>query len=70
MEYRLTEEEGLCPNGHGPIKEISTEVTKELIVIPQQIKMVEHVRYVYGCEPCENENTSTPIITATLCLTA
>nr|WP_202961225.1 IS66 family transposase [Haloplasma contractile] len=66
IEYRLTEEERLCPNGHGPMKEISTEVTKELIVIPQQIKVVEHVRYVYGCEPCEKENINTPITTATM----
>ena len=43
---------------------MSTEVRQELKVIPAQVKLVKHVRYVYSCRRCEREGTSTPVITA------
>ncbi|MEA3423639.1 MAG: IS66 family transposase [Bacillota bacterium] len=43
---------------------MSKEVRKELKIIPAQVKVVEHVRYVYTCRQCEKENTKTPVITA------
>lgn len=43
---------------------MSTEVRRELKIIPTQVKVAEHVRYVYSCRNCEREGTETPIVTA------
>lgn len=64
VEYRLTEEEQACPACSEHLHEMSKEVRKELKIIPAQVKVVEHVRYVYTCRSCEKNNTSTPVITA------
>lgn len=64
VEYRLTEEEQACPACHEHLHEMSKEVRKELKVIPAQVKVVEHIRYVYACRSCEKNEISTPVITA------
>src|SRR5690554_6029071 len=64
VEYRLTEEEQNCPACDEHLHEMSKEVRKELKIIPAQVKVVEHVRYVYACRSCEKNNTRTPVITA------
>src|SRR5699024_6197501 len=40
------------------------EVRKEIEVIPAQVKVKEHVRYVYSCRHCEHNEIETPIVTA------
>lgn len=64
IEYKLSEDELECPACNGPLHEMSKEIRKELKVIPAQVKVVEHVRYVYACRHCQIEGTTTPIITA------
>ena len=64
IEYSLPEEERICPKHHTPMHEMSTEVRRELKVIPAQVKIVEHVRKVYACRPCEHNEISTTIVTA------
>jgi len=64
IEYRLPPEEQVCPNCSGPLHEMSTEVGQEPKVIPAQVKIVKHVRYIYSCRRCEREDTSTPVVTA------
>ena len=64
IEYRLDESEMLCPECNHPLHEMSKEVRKELVIIPVQVKVVEHVRYIYSCRYCEKENIKTPVITA------
>ena len=64
IEYRLEEEDKVCPACNDPLHEMSKEIRKELKVIPAQVKIVEHIRYVYACRACEKDNISTPIITA------
>lgn len=64
IEYRLPPEEQVCPNCGGPLHEMSTEVRQELKVIPAQVKIVKHVRYIYSCRRCEREDISTPVVTA------
>ena len=63
IEYRLSPEEQVCACG-GALHEMSTEVRQELKVIPAQVSVVKHVRYVYACRRCEREDIKTPIITA------
>ncbi|PAV31081.1 IS66 family transposase [Virgibacillus profundi] len=64
IEYRLSEEEQVCSCCSGALHEMSTEVRKELKIIPAQVKVVEHVRHVYSCRHCERHEIETPIVTA------
>ena len=64
IEYRLPEEEQVCSCCGGDLHEMSTEVRREIEVIPAQVKLIQHVRYVYSCRDCEKNEISTPIKTA------
>ena len=64
VEHRLSPEEQVCPECGGPLHEMSTEVRQELKIIPAQVKLVKHVRYIYSCRRCEREEVTTPVITA------
>jgi len=64
IEYRLPEHEQICPCCQGKLHEMSTQVRKEIKIIPSQVYVVEHVQYIYACRKCERENISTPIIKA------
>jgi transposase len=64
IEYRLPEEELVCDCCGGRLHEMSTEVRKELKIIPAQASVVEHIKFVYGCRDCEENEIKTPIKTA------
>jgi len=64
IEYRLTEDEQVCSCCDGKLHNMSTEVRKELKVIPAQVKVIEHIRHVYSCRHCERYEIETPIVTA------
>jgi transposase/uncharacterized coiled-coil protein SlyX len=64
IEYRLSEEEQICPCCKGTLHEMSTETRQELKLIPAQVKVVKHMRYVYACRRCEREEIHTPILQA------
>lgn len=64
IHYSLEEEEKVCPQCEYPLHEMSTEIRKELKIIPAQVKVVKHIRHVYACRQCEKNDISTPIITA------
>lgn len=66
IEYRLSYEDQVCSCCGGNLHEMSTEIRKELKIIPAEVKVVEHKRYVYGCRNCEKENITTPIVTASM----
>jgi len=63
-EYRLPEEEQICPSCSGDLHEMSGQTRREIKIIPAEAFVVEHVSYVYACRRCERESISTPIITA------
>lgn len=64
IEYRLPEEEQVCDCCGGKLHEMSKEVRREIEIIPAQVRVKEHVQYVYGCRNCEKNEISTPIVTA------
>nr|WP_231784174.1 IS66 family transposase [Lentibacillus sp. JNUCC-1] len=64
IEYRLSDEEQVCSCCGGDLHDMSTEVRKELKVIPAQVKVVEHVQHVYSCRHCERHEIETPIVAA------
>jgi transposase len=66
IEYRLSPEAQICPSCGSSLHEMSTEVRQELKIIPAQVKVVKHVRYVYSCRHCEHEELNTPVVTAAM----
>lgn len=64
IEYKLPEGEEICPVCAEPLHVMSKEVRRELVVIPAQLKVVEHVKYIYACRNCEKTDVSVPIIKA------
>jgi len=64
IEYRLPEEERICPCCQGKLHEMSTQTRREIKYIPAQYVAVHHVQFIYACRKCEQENTATPIIKA------
>ncbi|MBM7684271.1 transposase, partial [Pullulanibacillus pueri] len=66
IEHRLSDEEQVCSCCGGALHEMSTEVRREIEVIPAQAKIKKHVRYVYSCRHCEHNEIKTPIVTATM----
>lgn len=66
ISYTLSEEERSCPDCTEPLHEMSTEVRRELKIIPAQVSVVEHVRHVYSCRSCEQHGVRTPVITASM----
>jgi len=64
IEYTLPIEKQVCPECGETMHAMSKEVRRELKVIPAEVYVVEHVRYIYSCRDCERNNTSVPIIKA------
>jgi len=64
IEYRLSPEEQVCPCCNGPLHEMSKEIRQELKIIPAQVSVVKHIRYIYACRRCEREEIKTPTVTA------
>ncbi len=64
IEYRLPEDEQVCDGCGGALHEMSTELRHEVKLVPAQVKIVQHARYVYGCRNCEKNGTEVPIKTA------
>ena len=64
IEYRLPEDEQICSCCGSALHEMSTELRHEVKLIPAQVKIVQHARYVYGCRNCEKNSIEVPIKTA------
>jgi len=63
VEYYLAPEEQVCSCGSG-LHEMSKETRREIEVIPAQVNVVNHVQYVYACRRCQQEDETTPVVTA------
>ncbi|MHB9038089.1 MAG: IS66 family transposase [Armatimonadota bacterium] len=64
IEYRIPEEEQVCKQCGNPMHEMSTECREQIEIIPAQVKLIRHVRYVYGCRHCDHSGESVPIVVA------
>lgn len=62
IEYTL--EDTTCSKCGEPMHAMSKEIRKELKIIPAQVKVVEHISYVYSCRNCEKNDTEATIVTA------
>jgi transposase len=66
IEYTIPEDERVCPDCAGTLTEMSTQIRKELKIVPAQVVVVEHVQHVYSCRSCEKDGITTTIRTATM----
>ena len=64
VEHKLPEEEQICPQCNGKLHEMGYDTRRELKIVPAQVKVVEHQRYVYSCRNCEKNDVSVPIVKA------
>ncbi len=68
IEYRLPEEECICPNCQHDLHEMSVQVRRELKIVPAQVSVVEHKQFIYSCRYCEQHaddvDASVPVIKA------
>lgn len=64
IEHQLPEEEQACDICGEMMHEMTKEVRRELKIVPAQVSVVEHVKYVYACRNCEKNDITTPIKTA------
>jgi transposase len=64
VEYFLPEEEQVCSICGEHTHVMGKNVRQELKIVPAQVKVVEHVTYVYSCRNCENNGDKTPIVKA------
>jgi len=64
IEYKLPESGQSCAKCGEPLHVMSTEIRKELKVIPVQVSVVEHVKYIYACRNCQKNGIETPVVLA------
>lgn len=64
IEYTLPEEEQTCPKCESPLHVMKKEIREELVIIPAQVKVIQHVTCHYTCRNCEQNDISTPVVKA------
>lgn len=66
IDYELPENERDCPECGGPMRVMGRDSRRELVIVPAQVKIVEHRRAAYSCRHCEKHNDHTPMAKARL----
>ena len=64
IEYDLPEDEQLCPECSGALHVMGRESRREIVFIPAQAKIREHIKKVYACRNCEKDECGVPIVKA------
>jgi transposase len=65
VEYFLPEEEIQCEICGSDRHIMGKNIRLELKIIPPEVKVVEHVTFVYSCRDCENKGDSVSIVKST-----
>ena len=63
IDFRLSEEEQICPECGENLTEVRKTIRRELIVIPAQVKAKEYIDAVYACRNCQKNGTENPMHT-------
>lgn len=62
IHHNLSDAEKVCSAYDHALHEMSTQVRKELKIIPAQVKVTEHVQHIYSCRHCKNHSITTPFV--------
>ena len=66
VEYELPEDARVCAECGNDLHTMSKEIRRELIVVPAQVKVKEHVRHIYACRHCEKTALNVKIVKAAM----
>jgi len=53
VRHELPETERICPHDGAALREIGLEVSEQLDIIPQQVRVIRHERVKYACPCCD-----------------
>jgi len=53
VRHELPERERVCPHDGAALREIGVEVSEQLDIIPQQVRVIRHERVKYACPCCD-----------------
>ena len=59
--HDLPDEEKVCPHDQTPLKYIGDEVSEQLEIIPQQVRVIRHIRRKYACPRCDEALATAPL---------
>ena len=62
VEHDLPECERICTECGGELHVMGRDTRRELVIVPAQVKIREHVRKTYACRECEKNECSVPIV--------
>lgn len=60
VRHELPEAERICAHDGSRLVEIGTEISEQLDIVPQQMRVVQHHRVKYACPCCDNSIRVTP----------
>ena len=64
VEHDLPANEQICPECGGDLHVMGRDTRRELVIVPAQVKIREHVRKIYACRDCEKDECNVPIVKA------
>jgi len=67
VEHDLPESERVCSDCGGDLHVMGRDSRRELVIIPAQVKIREHIRKIYACRNCEKNACDVPITKAPIC---
>jgi transposase len=53
VRHELPEDERTCPHDGAALREIGVEVSEQLDIVPQQVRVIRHERVKYACPCCD-----------------
>ena len=53
VRHELPERERVCPHDGAALSEIGVEVSEQLDIVPQQVRVIRHERVKYACPCCD-----------------
>jgi transposase len=60
VRHELPESERICAQDGSPLVEIGAEISEQLDIIPQQVRVIQHQRIKYACPCCDDSICATP----------
>jgi transposase len=60
VRHELPESERVCPHDGQALVEIGVQISEQLDIVPQQIRVIEHQRVKYACPCCDGGIKTTP----------
>ena len=61
VRHELPESERHCPHDGKALVEIGVEISEQLDIIPQQVRVIQHQRVKYACPCCDQGIKLTPV---------